>query len=393
MTLAIGRDENAIDAHVVVRRRGFTLDAELSVDHGEVLAVMGPSGAGKSTLLEAIAGTVRLTGGAVTFDGRVTATPRRNVRPQRRGVVLLGQDARLFPHLNARDNVAFGLRVRGLDRAHARTEADEWLWHVGLGGCGDRLPRTLSGGQQQRVAIARALAAAPRALLLDEPLTSLDPETAGDIRAMLQTQLAAARVATIVVTHDVADAAALARRLILLETGRITQQGPVREVLQEPVTPFGAAIAGLNRVLGSARDGEALVPSGQGRIRLGARWPTGAADDTAVAALFRPAAVRIERAAQETWTAALRLARDDVPEPGEWVSRVVRFEATPSGARVLTSDPAVAAEVPADRLAELRLAPGDPVRLSVRPHDVRIVPVRAQRDTEPATSPDPAAAA
>jgi len=376
MTLAIGTDENAVEGHVVVRRsRGFTLDVELAVDHGETLAIMGPSGAGKSTLLEAIAGTLRLSGGSLRFDGGVAATPRRNARPQRRGVVLLGQDPRLFPHLNARDNVAFGLRVRGLSRAHARTEADEWLWHVGLGGHGDHAPRTLSGGQQQRVAIARALAAAPRALLLDEPLTSLDPETAGDIRAMLQTQLAAARVATILVTHDVADAAALARRLMLLERGRVTQSGPVREALQEPATPFGAAIAGLNRVTGVARDGDAIVPSGQGRIRLAARWPTGAVDETPVAALFRPSAVRLERVAQETWTAALRLAQDEATEPGEWISRVVRFEATPSGARVLTSDPAVAAELPADRLAELRLGPGDPVRLSVRANDVRIVPV------------------
>ena len=156
---------------------------------------------------------------------------------------------------------------------------------------------------------------------------------------------------------------------------------------------FGAAIAGVNRVLGTARDGDALVPSGQGRIRLGARWPTGAVDDTPVAALFRPAAVRLERVAQETWTAALRLAQDETPEPGEWISRVVRFEATPSGARVLTSDPPVAAELTAERLAELRLGPGDPVRLSVRAHDVRIVPVHAPGEAEGATAPGASAAA
>ncbi|WP_119697714.1 ATP-binding cassette domain-containing protein [Microbacterium halotolerans] len=423
-----------IDAHVIVNRRGFRLDARVRVEHGEIVAVMGQSGAGKSTLLGAIAGVTRLSGGTVAFGNDTVATRRRHVRPQKRDVVLLGQDPRLFPHLSARDNVAFGLRVRGLDGKHARNEADEWLWQVGLGGTGDHRPRELSRGQQQRIAIARALAAAPRAVLLDEPLTSLDPETAADIRAMLQEQLISSRVAALIVTHDVTDAAALGRRLLILEKGTVTQEGPTADVLARPETPFAATVAGLNRIVGTGSSGGCLVKASEGPVRIGGSdvadagggpvtaahgaphrraLPAGyeSADDAEhidgdapsstrdaqaaalertprrhahegrrVTALFRPSDVRLERAEDDSWTAALRLARDAEPEPGEWLARVVRFESTPSGARVVTENPRVAAEIPAERLAGLHLAPGDPVRLSVPADRVRIIgPARKPR--------------
>ncbi|MEU1971025.1 ATP-binding cassette domain-containing protein [Microbacterium sp. NPDC019599] len=243
----------ALDAHVVVRRHGFELEVQLAAGSGEIVAVMGPSGAGKSTLLAALAGLAHLDGGHVRLDATAVAdaAARLHVPPDRRGVVLLGQDPRLFPHLTARENVAFGPRAKGIAKADAHRDADAWLARVGLEGAGERHPARLSGGQQQRVALARALAVEPRVLLLDEPLTSLDVETAADVRALLRAQLAATRATAVVVSHDAADAAALAGRLVVVEAGRTVQAGPVEDVLSAPATRFIAAVAAAHRFDGS----------------------------------------------------------------------------------------------------------------------------------------------
>ena len=231
-------------ATVALRRaRGFALSVRLDAAPGSTVAVLGPSGAGKSTLLAALAGLVRLDSGSIVLDGRVLSDARRTVAPHRRGTVLLGQDARLFPHLDARDNVAFGPRAGGMARGAARRLAEEWLERMGLAGAEAARPADLSGGQQQRVALARALAASPRLLLLDEPLRSLDPVTAAGIRAAMSEHIAG--VTCVVVTHDLADAAALADRVLVLEAGRVTQEGSLPDVLAHPATTFVAALAAL----------------------------------------------------------------------------------------------------------------------------------------------------
>lgn len=365
----------ALAARVVVARRaGFRLDVQVDAAAGEIVAVMGPSGAGKSTLLAALAGLERLSDGTVQIGDDVVASKRRHVRPEKRGVVLLGQEPRLFPHLTATENVAFGPRARGVARDIARADADEWLWRVGLDGRGHARPSELSGGQQQRVALARALAAAPRLVLLDEPLTSLDPETAGEIRALLHEQLIASHATTVVVTHDAVDAVALAHRLVVLEAGRVTQSGAVRDVLRAPNTRFGAVAAGLNRVVGTARAG-AWTAGDEPVAVLESQHPTDVVDGTPLVALFRPDAVTLERPPELSWTGALRLAREEPTASGTWLARVVRMEQTPSGVRVHTAEPAVAVDLPADTVAEMHLAPGDPVRLRVSPAAVRLVPV------------------
>lgn len=231
---------SALDARVVVEQGRFRLDAAIAAEPGETIAVMGPSGAGKSTLMAAIAGLARVREGHVRIDGRDAA----DLPPHRRQVVLLGQEPRLFPHMSARDNIAFGLRAHGASQAAAREQAETWLGRIGLEGFAARRPVQLSGGQQQRVALARALATSPRVLLLDEPLTSLDPAIAADIRALIAEQVRAAGVTTLLVTHDRADALALADRLCLIEDGAVTQSGAVAEVFAAPVTAFGRVIAG-----------------------------------------------------------------------------------------------------------------------------------------------------
>lgn len=344
-------DRAGLEARVVVRRGGFVLDASLHARGGEVVALMGPSGAGKSTLLGVLAGLTAFDEGEVRLDGRTLDDgPRRRTAPSERGVVLLGQDPRLFPHLTALENVAFGLRVRGATRAAAADGAAEWLRRVGLQDHGGRRPARLSGGQQQRVALARALATAPAAILLDEPLTSLDTETAADVRALLHRQLAATRTTALVATHDAVDAVALASHLVVLEDGRVTQSGPVRDVLASPATRFAAAVAGLNRVVGR-RDAAAWRAGG---LVLAASTLQTAGD---AAAVFRPGDVRILGRAPSG--------------PGEWEARIVRLEQTPAGVRVRTADPDVAVDLPASHAAGLE--PGATLALAVDPAVVRFV--------------------
>ncbi|KTR87128.1 sugar ABC transporter ATPase [Microbacterium testaceum] len=330
-----------------MRRRDFTVDIALEAAPGETIAVMGRSGAGKSTLLTALAGLTPLDGGEIALDGRVLdRAPRVRTAPMRRGIVLLGQDARLFPHLTARENVAFGPRAAGVAASVARSAADDWLARVGLPGAGERRPAQLSGGEQQRVAVARALAAAPRVVLLDEPLVALDAVTASEIRAMLSECLAG--VTSVAVTHDAVDAAALAARLVIVERGRVTQEGPVREVLSAPTTEVAAKIAGFERLVGVARAGGWEGAGMRLESTDAASRALVGSDGVALAAVFRASDLRL----------------------GEGFPAIVsHLEPTPSGVRVVTNRGA--AEVAPGVAAGL--GPGDAVRVSVAPDRVRFV--------------------
>lgn len=353
-----------LDAHVIVARGPLTVDVALRAHPGETVAVMGPSGAGKSTLLGAIAGLVTLDGGVIALGGeRVAEAGATALPPNRRGAVLLGQHARLFPHLSATENVAFGPRARGVRASDARAEAAELLARVGLDGLGERMPGDLSGGQQQRVAVARALAARPRVLLLDEPLTSLDPETAADLRTMLAEQIE--EVTAVIVTHDAVDAAALASRLVLVEDGAVTQEGAVADVLQRPGTRFAATIAGLNRTPGVSRDGRWVDPSSG--VVLAASPRPDVPDGAPLAAVFRPADVRLEREA----------GADPAPRENSWAATIQRITPTPAGTRVHLMHPDVVVDIDTARAATLRLRAGDSVRLRVDTAEVRLLPVSA----------------
>lgn len=233
------RMSGSLDAHVVVARA--SLDVRLSLEPGEVVAVMGPSGAGKTTLLDALSGLTRLDAGRVAIDGEVLADADRHAPPSRRAIGLLGQDPLLFPHMSAARNIAFAAQSAGSSRAEAVAIAEDWMPRIGLPELGARHPDQLSGGQRQRVALARALAARPRLLLLDEPFSSLDVQAAAQLRAVVKEQLRG--TTTIIVSHTLADAQSLAGRLVILEHGRITQEGPLTEVLASPRTPFTQAVA------------------------------------------------------------------------------------------------------------------------------------------------------
>jgi ABC-type Fe3+/spermidine/putrescine transport system ATPase subunit len=189
----------------------------LQVAAGETVAVLGPSGTGKSTLLKMIAGLEPLDGGSVWFEGvEITRTP-----PERRGFALMFQDFALFPHLNVQDNVAFGLVEQRVPRAAARQQAQDMLARFGLGQHATHSVATLSGGEQQRVALARALITAPRLLLLDEPFSALDAELRSSLRDEFRQRIAEAGIATVLVTHDEAEARAMAQRGFRLVDGRL----------------------------------------------------------------------------------------------------------------------------------------------------------------------------
>ncbi|MCW2798304.1 ABC transporter ATP-binding protein [Nocardioides sp.] len=219
------------------------LEAELTTEPGAVVAVIGPNGAGKTTLLRALAGLVSMTG-SVEVDGVSWTRPARLVRDRNVGLVF--QDQLLFPHLTAVDNVAFGLRSRGVAGAEAETTARDWLTRFAVAELADRKPGQLSGGQAQRVAIARALAPAPSLLLLDEPFAGLDVGVATALRIELARHLASYDGITLLVTHDALDALTLADTVLVIDDGRVAQYGTPQNVAARPRTDHVARLVGLN---------------------------------------------------------------------------------------------------------------------------------------------------
>ena len=326
-----------------------------SVAAGEIVAVMGPSGAGKSTLLGALAGLVRARRAATCGWVSGCSTPRRAARRTSTPVGARSRAARpgaaaLPAPDRARERRLRAARARRREGVGGGARRTSGCRASGSTGSADGGPAQLSGGQQQRVAIARALATQPAAVLLDEPLTSLDPETAGDIRAMLHDQLAATHTTAVVATHDAVDAVSLAHRLVVVEDGRVTQAGPVRDVLASPATRFVAAVAGLNRVVGAARgraleraDGlDAARHPSRGEARRG-----GLPSDRG--ALRGRATVRGSRAAARDGRVARRASSASSRRP--------------AGVRVRTADPDVAVDVtrrPGRRRSDSR--PGAAVR-------------------------------
>jgi thiamine transport system ATP-binding protein len=226
---------------------------DLAVADGEIVSVLGPSGSGKSTLLRAIAGLEPSATGRVSWDGDdLTGVP-----PHRRQLGLMFQDHTLFPHRDVLGNVAFGLRMRGLARAQTETRARELLTLVGLAGYERRRVTELSGGEQQRVALARALAPAPRLLMLDEPLGSLDRALRERLMVELRELFTRLGLTSLYVTHDHDEAFALADRVVVMRDGRVEQLGTPVDVWKHPATEFVARFLGYNvtDALGGGRIG------------------------------------------------------------------------------------------------------------------------------------------
>ncbi|MDF9716973.1 MULTISPECIES: ABC transporter ATP-binding protein [unclassified Nocardioides] len=327
------------------------LRAAVRAEEGDVLVVVGPNGSGKTTLLRCLAGL--LPGGpaevAVAVGGRCWTSPLLLPRDRRVGYVVQGQA--LFPHLDARENVAFGLRARGVERRAARDRADAELERLGVGHLAERRPGELSGGQAQRVAIARALATDPELLLLDEPFAGLDVGVAATLRVELARHLATYGGTTVLVTHDAVDALALGTRMLVLEDGRVAQEGTPAEVAARPRTDHVARLVGLN-----------LVPAG----------PAGLA-------AFRPSAVTLSPGAPTAPSGSARL---------RWRGRVEQVVPYGDGVRVSVrtsgdGPDALLADVTAAAVAELGLHPGVEVWASAKETAVTRYPAGAADDAAP----------
>ncbi|UCZ87983.1 sulfate/molybdate ABC transporter ATP-binding protein [Gordonia sp. WA4-43] len=338
----------------------------LRIDHrftaGGTTAVVGPNGAGKSTMLRAIAGLVRGDDRSrIVLGDRVFCDATTFVPPSRRGIALLSQDARLFPHLTVADNVAFAPSAQRLSRSEIRARVERWLTATEVTDLADRKPHQLSGGQSQRVAIARALAAQPRILLLDEPFRALDVDVASRLRALLRTLLADRDRTTIMVTHDPVDALGLADDILVLEDGRVVESGSARDVLTRPTSRFAASLSGLNLFVGRLDAGDAVVDPSGNRV-VGGVEVDGPSPGAGAAATFSPRAVAVYLEAPHG-------------SPRTTLAATVRDVAPRGDHAVMTAEVGeqiVAAEVTWAAVADLGLVTGLAVYLVVKASEVRI---------------------
>jgi molybdate transport system ATP-binding protein len=348
----------SLEAEVELRLGQLALEVELAVATGELVVLLGPNGAGKTTLLRALAGLVALGRGRVVLDGQVLEDAGAGtwVPTERRPIGFVFQDHLLFPHLSALENVAFGLRARGLGRAEARRRAAAWLDRVGLAGQAGARPRALSGGQAQRVALARAMAGDPRLLLLDEPLAALDAAARAEVRRDLRRHLASFDGTRLLVTHDPLEAMALADRLVVLEGGRVTQTGGPAEVSARPRSRYVAELVGVNLFRGRAA-GPAVELGGDAVL-------VAAGDhDGEVYAAVHPHAVALHR------------HRPEGTPRNVWAGTADTLEVVGDRVRVRVTGPVpIVAEVTPAAAGELRLADGGPVWASVKATEVTVYP-------------------
>ncbi|MEZ5216461.1 MAG: ABC transporter ATP-binding protein [Ilumatobacteraceae bacterium] len=351
-----------VDAHV--RRGDFELDVQLSVKPGELLAVLGPNGAGKSTLLRVLAGLAPIDGGHITLDDTVLDAPDegRFVPPERRPIGVVFQDYLLFDHLDARDNVAFGLRTTGLGRVEARRRAEELLAQVGLAEFARRRPKELSGGQAQRVALARALARQPRALLLDEPLAALDVGTRRRVRRDLRRHLDGFDGVRLLVTHDPLDVYALADRVAIVDGGRVVQSGTVAEITAHPRSRYVADLVGTNLVAGQIGPAGLVAASG-------AQLAVTADFSGPAFAVVRPQSITLSHHVPETSARNVFVGIvDDVDRLGERARIGIEIADASGGPLHLT------AEITVRALDELALRAGDPVVATMKATDIEAYP-------------------
>ncbi len=325
--------------------------ATLAAAPGEVVAVVGPNGAGKSSLLRALAGLLPASG-SVRLGGREVGT----LPPYARGIGWVPQAPSLFAHLSARDNAAYALRSRGIARRTARGEAQSWLDRLGIGELGDARPAALSGGQAARVALARALAGGPALVLLDEPLAALDTATRDEVRRLLRVTLSSGPAPALVVTHDPVDVVALADRLVVLEAGRVVQDGTPTQVADRPRSTWVAGLLGQNAWRGTTSVSGLVVDGGQ----VTAAEPL--SPGLGALALCEPSAVTLHRSPPSG--SARTVLSGEVGELRALGGRV---------RVVVHSHPEVIAEVTLAAATDLGLANGGRVWAAIKATEVRLV--------------------
>ncbi|MFG2285159.1 ABC transporter ATP-binding protein [Streptomyces sp. NPDC048595] len=336
-------------------RRGehTVLDSfDLTVEPGEVMALLGPSGSGKTTALRAVAGFVQPASGRVLIGGRdVTGLP-----PHRRGIGMVVQQYALFPHMKVAENVAFGLRAHKTPRAEIPGRVAEALEMTGMAAYAGRHPRELSGGQQQRVALARALAIRPGVLLLDEPLSALDARLrSGMLAELARLHRELPDVSVLYVTHDQVEALTLADRIAVLQGGRLRECGTPQELYRRPRSEFTASFVGTANLLPVTVRGDGVDFGGR---RLAVPVPKGLAEGAGATLCVRPHLVGL--GAGDAPGNALCGTLTDV----QWRGATHRLQVSVDGHRVLAD------------VRELRRppAPGDEAVLHFAPQDAVLIP-------------------
>ena len=251
----------------VVKRFG-TFEAvkrmNFEIHEGEFLAFMGPSGCGKTTTLRMLAGLEEPTEGDIRLAGKSLV----GVKPHERDTPMVWQSLALFPFLNARENVEFGLKMRGQDAATRKKKALDWLERLGIGEFAERDVNSLSGGQRQRVALARALVTEPKILLLDEPLSALDAHLVIRMQGVLTKLQRELGITFVYVTHSQSEAFAMADRVVIMSKGEIAQIGSARDIYRTPANRFVAEFVGRNNIFSGTANAAGLVETPAGTFEL-----------------------------------------------------------------------------------------------------------------------------
>ncbi len=337
---------------------GFRVRAPLAIPSGQTVALLGPNAAGKSTVVAALAGLLPLVSGRIELHGSVLDDPARNtfVPPERRNIGVVFQDYALFPHMSVLENVAFGLRSRGIARDIVRERAEKWMATLDLGEIARQKPGDLSGGQAQRVALARALVIEPELLLLDEPLSAIDVGRRSSLRRRLHEYLESFDGPRLLITHDPTDAFLLADDIVVIEGGVITQKGSADEIRLRPRTPYAASVAGANLVSGQAAGG--LVNTGEFVLHIADHGVEGP-----VLAIIRPTAISVH------------LEEPEGSPRNTWPTRIDLVEHLGDVVRIRTGQPLpLTVEITEEAVQALGVGRGSPVWLSIKATEIIVEP-------------------
>jgi len=327
--------------------RPAVVDLSLSVARGSLVALLGASGCGKTTTLRMVAGLETPDAGRIVVDGRdVTA-----LVPHRRKMGVVFQSYALFPHMTAASNVSFGMEMHGVDRTRRAARGAEMLALVGLAEHAGKMPRQLSGGQQQRVALARALAIEPDVLLLDEPLSALDAKLREELRIEMRAIQRRVGATTLFVTHDQAEALAMADLVAVMDRGRIAQLGSPVEVFERPASPFVAAFVGRSAQFAGTIEGQGIRIAGS--LLRAERLPNAGA----VQVFVRPHRIRLLRPG-ETEDNVIEGTLAAIDYTGEVAQLVIDAQAGRFPVDLATADGAWSG-----------MAPGSPIRVGWRAAD------------------------
>jgi putative spermidine/putrescine transport system ATP-binding protein len=339
---------------------------DLAVAAGESVALLGPSGSGKSSVLRAVAGYLAPRSGTIRIGGRdVTRAPARD-----RNCGMVFQDYALFPHLTVFDNIAFGLRARRVPKAEIRDRVEQVLATVDLPDLSERYPRELSGGQQQRVALARAIVVRPAVLLMDEPMGALDVKLREAMQLYVRRIQRQLRITTVYVTHDPAEAYAMADHIVVMRRGRIAAAGRTHEVYTEPPNAFAA------RFLTSCTLLELVLPADGSRL-----WPSGLPGHERPLRLARPLQAGTHRAFVVLKPEAIRCAARPSPGSSPGVVAARRVAGPSFLVAVAVGDVTFMALDPSGRFSE-----GDAAHVAWHPEETRVI--EESGDGHPSTAPD-----